>query len=161
MKNYALKFSLFVCYIASFSSMLLFFIIILICNILKNNYYFPLTTLVFVFVTCFIFSTCLLILFFINAKRGNKVLTYASFCGYGVLLVYYLLSLILYVVPSFHFEYSDISASSSDFELIVDVFQNTSQYCFCVSITANCILGFVTSFCYIRHDNSSDLIDFL
>lgn len=161
MKNYALKFSLFICYIASFSLMFLFFIIIFISNILKTNYYFPLMTLILVFVTCFLFSTCLLILFFINLKKQNKVLTYISFCAHGILLIYFLISLVLYVVPNSTFEYSDLSISSSDFELIIDVFQNTSQYGFCVNFVMSCILGFATTFSYARYDDTTKLVDFL
>ena len=161
MKNYALKFSLFVCYIASFFLMLLFFLIILISNIVKINFYISLMTLILVFVTCFALSTSLLILFFINVKRRNKVITCLSLFVYGFLILFYLICLVFFVVPNLNIEFYEVSSSSIDFKLIIGSIHNFAQYGFCINFITSCIFGFVTTFNYARYDNSSDLIDYL
>lgn len=159
MKNYALKFSLFVCYIASFFLMLLFFLIIFISNIVRINYYFPLMTLILVFATCFALSTTLLILFFINVKRKNKVITYLSLFAYGFLILFYLICLVFFVVPNLNVEF--YQASSFDFKLIVLSIHNFGQYGFCINFVMSCILGFATTFSYARYDDATNLVDFL
>ena len=159
MKNYALKFSLFVCYIASFFLMLLFFLIILISNIVKINHDIPLMTLILVFVTCFALSTSLLILFFINVKRRNKVITYLSLFAYGSLILFYFICLVFFVVPNLNIEFYE--ASSFDFKLIALSTHNFGQYGFCINFVMSCILGFATTFSYARHEDTTNLVGFL